>query len=126
MMLARYTIVRGEHPLREGTFQDCQKHTSHCLRPDGISLRRYLADPSPSAWAIFEKEYIELLELRFTNNRDPFEYLAYCAQRNDVYIGCRCPTHESPDVWRCHTVLALEFMQGHFPELDVRFPPKLE
>ena len=50
---------------------------------------------------------------------DPFDGLA---RRPDVYLGCSCPTKTNPDVRRCHTWLALEFIRERCPELDVRFP----
>lgn len=49
---------------------------------------------------------------------DPFDGLA---RRPDVYLGCSCPTKTNPDVRRCHTWLALEFIRERCPDLDVRF-----
>ena len=44
------------------------------------------------------------------------------AKEKDVFLGCSCPTRKNPDVNRCHTVLALQFMKENFPELEVEFP----
>ncbi len=44
------------------------------------------------------------------------------ATDEDVFLGCNCPTAKNPDVQRCHTVLALKFMQERYPALEVAFP----
>jgi hypothetical protein len=44
------------------------------------------------------------------------------AQFHDVWLGCNCPTAKNPDVRRCHTVLALQFMKERYPALEVRIP----
>jgi hypothetical protein len=80
----------------------------------------YLAAPSEKAWKTLENDYLKLLEARFARDREPFERLAELATGSDVYLGCSCPTKKNPDVHRCHTVLALRFMQKKYPELTVR------
>src|SRR5690606_27878911 len=94
----------------------------HVLRPDAEMVRQYLAAPSDSAWERFALAYRELLARRFADDREPFDALAELARVNDVYLGCSCPTRQNPDVARCHTTLALEFMREHYPALDVRMP----
>ena len=44
------------------------------------------------------------------------------AASNDVFLGCNCPTKKNPILGRCHTYLALEFMQKKYPSLDVVIP----
>jgi hypothetical protein len=39
-----------------------------------------------------------------------------------VYLGCSCPSRANPDVQRCHTVLALQFMKKKYPKLRVVLP----
>ena len=127
-MLARYSMERGKkleaYPrrLRDATRQDTRKHTRHVLRPDAEEVRAYLADPSSAAWKAFEAAYTAEVEARFESDREPFDRLAARAGDGDVFIGCSCPTRTNPDVRHCHTVLALAFMQRHYPDLDVEFP----
>ena len=129
-MLARYSIERGRklgsYPknVREGTRQDTRKHTRHVLRPDAAIVNDYLARPTDAAWARFEVAYLAGLEQRFGSEREALDGLAALASTADVFLGCSCPTAKNPDVWRCHTVLALGFMQQRYPSLDVRFPPR--
>jgi hypothetical protein len=52
----------------------------------------------------------------------PFEAIAEIATREDVWIGCSCPTKRNPDVRRCHTFLALEFRAERLPDLEVVWP----
>lgn len=125
-MLARYRIVRGARapndPLPDGVRQDTRKHTRHVLRPAPELVLLLLQDSSAQAFARFERGYLELLDQRFTTERDRFDELAALASRADVYLGCNCPTERQRDVQRCHTVLALGFMRVHYPGLSVRFP----
>jgi hypothetical protein len=51
-----------------------------------------------------------------------FDELVALATENDVYLGCNCPTKKNPIVGRCHTYLALEFMQKKFPRLKIVVP----
>jgi hypothetical protein len=81
-----------------------------------------LADPSEQHWQRYRREYLALVARRWREDHAPFDALAERARREDVYLGCNCPTKRNPDVRHCHTVLALEFMQQHYPDLDVRFP----
>lgn len=124
-MLARYRIVRGERPpgdpLPEGAREDTRAHTRHVLRPPGDLVQAYLSDPE-GGWDAFRAGYIEALEGRFADDPGPFEALAERARRGDVHLGCNCPTKRQPDVRRCHTLLALEFMKRRFEDLEVRFP----
>ncbi len=123
-MLARYTMTRGvpASALPDGVRQDTRKHTRHCLRPAAEMVERYLSRPTPEAWKEFERGYLELIERRFREDREPFDDLAQLARETDVYLGCSCPTKKNPDVRRCHTALALRFMRRRYPEVDVVFP----
>ncbi len=125
-MLGRYRIVRGKReaddPLPDGTRVDTRKHTRHCLRPTSELVEVALSINSPAGWAAFKGEYLQLLEQRWTSDRTPFDALADAARAERVSIGCNCPTKKQPDVERCHTVLALQFMKEKFPDLNVRFP----
>lgn len=123
-MLARYRIVRGVRPASEplpvGVRQDTRKHTRHVLRPTAELVTGLLADPSPAAFRAFERGYSRLLEQRFAGERERFDELAELARNENVYLGCNCPTARQPDLRRCHTMLALEFFQKRYPDLDVR------
>lgn len=123
-MLARYTMKRGKpaSELPPGVRQDTRKHTRHCLRPTAELVESYLASPTPEAWVSFERDYLELVERRFQEDRAPFDELARSAGEKDVYLGCSCPTKKNPDVHHCHTVLALRFMKHRYPKLEVLFP----
>jgi hypothetical protein len=125
-MLARYRIVRGRRdaadPLPQGVRQDTRKHTQHVLRPSPDLVRLILDDASDAAFERFARGYISLLEQRFETDRRRFDALAELAGRENVYLGCNCPTARQPDVRRCHTVLALDFMRRHYPALLVHEP----
>jgi hypothetical protein len=125
-MLARYQIVRGKrppsNPLPNGRRVDTRKHTRHFLRPEAATVESLIANPNARAFARFEKEYRATLAARFSADRRPFDALAELAQREDVFIGCNCPTSFNPDVRRCHTTLALEFMKRKYPKLEVDVP----
>jgi hypothetical protein len=125
-MLARYRIVRGARspgePLPLGVRQDTRKHTRHVLRPTSELVLALLDDSSDAAYARFAKGYLELLERRFSAERERFDQLAALARIENVYLGCNCPTSRQPDVRRCHTVLALAFLRERYPDLDVREP----
>jgi hypothetical protein len=125
-MLARYQMVRGKRapddPLPLGKRIDTRKHTRHFLRPEAAQVEALLADPSPQAYAHFAGAYDTLLTQRLRTQRAAFDALAELAQRQDVYLGCSCPSSANPDVQRCHTVLALRFMKKHYPSLKVVLP----
>jgi hypothetical protein len=125
-MLARYRIVRGardeQDPLPEGVRQDTRKHTRHVLRPTPELVLLLLDDSSDEAFQRFARGYRKLLEQRFARERERFDALASLARRDNVYLGCNCPTARQPDVRRCHTVLALEFMRRHYSDLVVHEP----
>ena len=125
-MLARYRIVRGrrdsDDPLPEGIRQDTRKHTHHVLRPTAELVEGLLADASQQSYARFARAYQKLLDTRFAEERARFDELAELARREDVYLGCNCPTTRQPDVHRCHTVLALAFLRDRYPDLDVKMP----
>lgn len=125
-MLARYQIVRGKRPpddpLPDGDRIDIRKHTHHVLSPAPEDVLRYLADPSDEAFERYAREYRALLESRFEADRSAFDALAARARTTDVYLGCNCPTKKNPDVERCHTVLALRFMNEKYPKLKVVLP----
>lgn len=125
-MLSRYTMYRGPRPswdpLPKGIRQDTRKHTCHCLRPTVDIVAVYLTDPTDAAWKQFAARYLATLENRFRQDRAPFGSLAALAIDNDVYLGCSCPTTRN-SVWeRCHTFLALRFMNKRYPRLKVVFP----
>jgi hypothetical protein len=125
-MLSRYQIIRGSRPpgdpLPDGVRQDTRKHTRHVLRPDAALVVALLADPSERGFRAFRAAYLRLLEQRFRGERARFDELARLARTDDVYLGCNCPTSRQPDVRRCHTSLALAFLQQRYPDLEVRLP----
>lgn len=121
-MLARYQMCRGRSPTVHGIRQDTRKHTKHCLRPSEQMVVEYLDQVTPKAWSRFAVAYKALIASRFAADRRPFDALAELASRQDVYLGCSCPTKKNLDVRNCHTMLALEFMQEHYPDLVVVFP----
>ena len=125
-MLARYKIYRGKPSADaqrpEGIRQDTRKHTRHCLRPPTKIVLEYLANPSTETWKEFKASYLRCLEDRWEGDSTPFDDLADLAIAENVYLGCSCPTAKNPDVQRCHTVLALKFMKGRYPDLKVEFP----
>ena len=127
-MLARYKMFRGprppDDPMPRGIRRDSRYKTKHCLRPAKEDVDEYLADPNDEAWRQFKKKYLMLLETRFASDRTLFDELAEQARADDVWLGCSCPTKMNPNVYHCHTVLALEFMKEKFPDLDVVFPPR--
>ena len=125
-MLARYTMKRGKPSggLPHGVRQDTRRHTRHCLRPTAEMVDLYLRDPTDRAWAQFETEYRSVVERRFSDDRSPFDEVAELAMLQDVYLGCSCPTKKNPNVWHCHTVLALRFMQEHYSRLKLVFPER--
>jgi uncharacterized protein YeaO (DUF488 family) len=125
-MLARYRIVRGarddDDPLPDGVRQDTRKHTKHILRPSTDLVMLLLDDSNEETFERFARGYRELLEQRFARERERFDALAELARRDNVYLGCNCPTARQPEVRRCHTVLALAFMRRHYPALVIREP----
>ena len=125
-MLARYRIVRGKRspddPMPDGNRQDTRKHTKHVMRPDGEEVQRYLEDPSDDAWKRFAAAWRSRIGKRFAEDPAPFERLADLAREEDVWLGCSCSTVKNPNVFRCHTVLALDFMAEKFADLDVVRP----
>ena len=125
-MLCRYTIYRrrpvSAPPLPDGSRKDTRWRTSHILRPTKEMVDRFLDDPNDEAWQTFRRAYLDLLEDRYRESPEQFMSLADLASNQDVFIGCSCPTKKNPDVRRCHTWVALEFMQKRFPDLSIRFP----
>lgn len=127
MLLARYQMIRGKRPaddpLPDGVRQNTQHRTNHCLRPTSEIVDAFLSDiEDPGAFPVFKKAYLAVVEMRFKEDRTPFDQLSNLASEQDVYLGCNCPTRKNPDVNRCHTVLALQFMKKKYPGLDVRMP----
>ena len=124
-MLSRYTMYRGKPPagksLPEGIRQDTRKHTRHVLRPPEDLVVAFLNGDGAFTWDEFRDQYLDLLETRLADDSSKFEELAELAHSNDVYLGCSCPTKKNPDVNRCHTVLALQFMKRKFPGLKIEF-----
>ena len=110
----------GLEALPEGVRQDTRKHTRHILRPEADDVIAFL--DGRMEWPTFAVRYRKTLERRYASDSDPFDVLATLARKEDVYLGCSCPTRKNPDVRRCHTWLALEFMGERYPDLDVRFP----
>jgi len=129
-MLARYKMYRGRRPpgdpLPRGQRQDTRWRSSHPLRPGEEMVEAYLAAPSEKAWRSLRQAYLALVEQRFREDRTPFDELAQLAREQDVYLGCSCPTQKNPRVDRCHTCLALQFMQRKYPDLDVELPSPAE
>lgn len=127
-MLARYTMYRRRPkeagPLPEGIRQDSRWRTKHILRPTQEIVEAHLSDATDAGWESFRAAYFPILEERYETDPASFEKLAKLASENAVFIGCSCPTKKNPEVYRCHTVLALEFMQKKFPELEVVFPSR--
>ena len=126
-MLARYKIYRvprpPSDPLPDGIRQDTRwRCTKHPLHPTREMVREYLRSASDAAWGEYRKAYLDLLRTRFRENRGPFDCLAELAMTKDVFIGCSCPTNANPRVDRCHTYLALKFMQDKYPALRVELP----
>lgn len=121
-MLSRYTMHRGKSPDVVGTRLDTRKHTRHCLRPTSEMVIRLLSGDADYPWEKFCLDYRRLVAERFAQDQQPFDALAERALHEDVFLGCSCPTKKNPDVNHCHTVLALEFMQEHYPDLEVVLP----
>jgi len=125
-MLGRYRIVRGkrspEDPLPDGVRQDTRKHTRHVLRPNPDDVAAFLADTSAAGWRRFSAAYRTELRRRRDADAEPFDALAELARTRDVWLGCNCPTRKNPDVRRCHTFLALEFMAERYADLVVEWP----
>ncbi len=123
-MLSRYRMQRGlpAAQLPQGIRQDTRKHTRHILRPEAEFVREFFADPSDAVWRQSMDRYRAELERRFAQDRAPFDALADLARRENVFIGCSCPTRLVPDVRKCHTWTALEFMHEKYPNLEVRMP----
>ncbi len=124
-MLSRYQMKRGVRAsdLPAGNRQDTRKHTRHILRPESDAVARYLSAPSDAAWKHFAAAYVKTVEARRRADPARFDELAALAQERDVFLGCSCPTKKNPAVMRCHTWLALQFMERHYgSDLDVRFP----
>lgn len=127
LLLSRYKIYRGtrpkEDPLPAGIRQDIRKHIKgHCLHPDAAEVSAYLSNPTAAAWRTFKQMYMNCLEERYKKDPAPFKKVAESARKSDVYLGCNCPTAKNPDLRRCHTFLALQFMHKKFPSLKVKFP----
>jgi uncharacterized protein YeaO (DUF488 family) len=125
-MLSRYTMYRrrpkNAGPLPEGVRKDTRYGTKHVLRPTKEIVEAYLSEPSDSAWREFRTAYLAVLQERFNADNSSFDELVALATENDVYLGCNCPTKKNPIVGRCHTYLALEFMQKKFPKLKIVVP----
>jgi hypothetical protein len=125
-MLSRYTIYRrrpaGAGSLPNGIRKDTRYSTHHILRPTENMVKAYLTDPSDAAWCKFKSAFLALLDERFRDDRTPFDDLAKLAADNDVFLGCNCPTQKNSIAGRCHTYLALRFMQKKYPKLDVVIP----
>jgi len=125
-VLGRYRIVRGrrspDDPLPAGVRQDTRKHTRHVLRPEAGDVERYLDAPGDAAWKRLAAAYRRTLAARIAKQRPAFDELARLAREGDLWLGCNCPTNRNPDVRRCHTVLALEFLAERYPDLEVIRP----
>ena len=103
------------------------EHLSMGGKPALMAIRveiveAYLADPTDLAWTKFHQAYLAVVEDRFLVEKARFDELAALATEQDVYLGCNCPTKKNPIVGRCHTYLALEFMQQKYPTLGVSCP----
>jgi hypothetical protein len=82
----------------------------------------YLECAGDETWEHLKRAYQALLDERLRHDTKEFDQLAELATEQDVYIGCSCPTKRNPRVSRCHTTLALQFMQVRYPELPVSMP----
>jgi uncharacterized protein YeaO (DUF488 family) len=109
-------------PLPDGIRKDTRYSTKHVLRPTKEIVEAYLFDPTEAAWKSFRNAYLELLKERLRIDRTLFDELAAMATENDVYLGCSCPTQKNPIAGRCHTYLALDFMQNNYPSLKIEQP----
>lgn len=127
-MLARYKIYRGKRPpgdpLPDGVRQDSRFRTRHVLRPTKEMAAAFLESGTEAAWKKFATAYRALLIERFREDRRAFDALSDLATKEDVFIGCSCPTEKNPRVERCHTYLALQFMKAKYPRLRVVLPVK--
>ena len=126
-MLARYKIYRGQRDpadaLPKGVRQDTRwRRTKHPLHPGETMVKEFLEDPSIAAWRAFRRAYWDELERRYAKDRAPFDGIADLAGETDVFFGCSCPTKANPRVDHCHTFVAIEFMKGKYPDLQVQFP----
>src|SRR5262245_43915699 len=125
-MLSRYKIYRGKRPPGEpqpnGIRQDCRWRTRHPLRPTKELVDQFLASPRDDTWRRYAKDYMALIERRFAENRTPYDDLSELAKKNDVYLGCSCPTKANPQAGHCHTLMALRFMKKKYPSLTVKAP----
>jgi hypothetical protein len=119
-------MIRGprppDDPLPDGIRVDIRKHTRHVLAPKPEMVERCLSAPNEDAWQRFKAEYLALIEQRFAEDPTPFVDLANQATSANIFLGCSCPTAKNPEVNRCHTTLALQFMRWGFAGLDVRMP----
>ena len=122
-MLSRYQMKRGRpaSELPAGVRQDTRKHTRHVLRPDPEPVAAYLA--GDLTWEQFRSRYLDTVRARYRADPAPFDHLARLARQGDLYLGCSCPTAAVPDVRRCHTWAALDFMAATYADLEVRYPP---
>lgn len=125
-MLARYRIPRIPPPGYKKPDGKCidirYRWKRRCLAPPKKLVLDYLENPSERTWKVYEKKYLELLKSRYTTRKEEFDEIVSLAKDNDVHLGCSCPTIKNPDVYRCHTVLALRFMKQKYPRLKVKFP----
>ena len=125
-MLARYKIYRGRPPegvtTPAGVRQDTRKHTRHCLRPPAELVASFLARPTNEAWEEFAATYRQVLLERWETDPLPFDRLAELAMRDNVYLGCSCPTKKNPQVEHCHTFVALQFMKERYPRIEIQLP----
>jgi hypothetical protein len=121
-VIGRYRIVRGrrlpDDPLPDGVRQDTRKHTRHVLRPAPEAVESFLRAPGETGFARFRQRYLELLRGRAERDAAAFDALARLGRDGDLFLGCNCPTRRQPDVKRCHTWLALEFLAHRYPDLD--------
>ena len=128
-MLSRYKMYRGtrpaDDPMPDGIRQDTRKHTRHCLRPPAELVVEFHEKPSESAWRKLIRDYRAELERRFKADRTPFDALADLASREDVYLGCSCPSGQNPVPGQCHTYEALAFMKEKYPGLTVQVAKRI-
>lgn len=92
------------------------------LRPTAEIVTPLLSAPDDRSFQRFRAAYLALLEQRFDADRGAFDALADLARREDVFIGCNCPTGKQPDVRRCHTFLALGFLAERYPDVKITWP----
>ena len=96
-------------------------HTVDAYERDGVVCARALLELPLIERLFFCSQSLPLLPHPLVRDHWTSTRISQ-AQRADGCIGCNCPTKANPDPNRCHTVLALRFMDERYPDLDVEYP----